>query len=337
MGIPGGVIPNVYPPFFALALAPLTRLGYDTAYDSWLVMNCILLACCMFVLERTANLGRAGRMVLRLAFLLSWPVGIALFQGQTSMLTLAALTTAYLALSAGREVPGGVALGLTLIKPQYVILFLLLLILQRKRRALFAFVATALALFAIPAILLGPAVDWHYAGTLAQAAHWGDQVGGFGPRYNRSFAGFLQLALPHRFAGTVTVVVDIATLALFAGRVLRKAPFDLLFALAVVTSLLISQHVLIHDLVLLLIPVAIALRYRRGRVLPLAVILSAMYGLIGIGFPLSIANDIQLPTLGMVALAAWLYLTGPRVSMDASPVFSASPAGALAGSAPNAL
>jgi hypothetical protein len=42
--VPNGLIPNVYPPFFAVALEPLTKLPYDFAFVLWLGLNCCLFA-----------------------------------------------------------------------------------------------------------------------------------------------------------------------------------------------------------------------------------------------------------------------------------------------------
>jgi hypothetical protein len=173
--------------------------------------------------------------------------------------------------------------------------------------------------------VLGPSIDGGYFHTLRLAAGWGKEVSGFAPVWNRSFAGFTGLVLPGFLASLVAVALDVVTLALFIRLALRRVPFDVLFGLAVVVALLTSQHVLIHDLSLLCIPVAVALRYRSigpGHLITL--LIAADIGVTA-GFPLALAVPVQLPTIVMVALAGWLYEAGRSAGREVSATMSTCP------------
>lgn len=314
--VPNGVVPNVYPPYFALLLAPLAALPYNVAYVVWLCLNCFLLAAGTFVFEPLARLGPRRALYVRFAFFCSLPVVVALLQGQTSCLTLALLALVYLALRSERDTLASGALAIAMIKPQYVLPFLLLLLIQRRWRALASFAVASLLLLALPAAILGLSVDAQYLDTLRHAAGWGSNMGGFAPVWNRSFAGFAQLLLPQPASTVVTGVLDLAALALFIRALLRGARLDLAFGLALVVALLVSQHVLIHDLTLLIIPVAIALEYRAVGPRHLVLLLVAVYVLVTVGFGLALFTPVQSATVGMTALGVWLYVAIGREAAD---------------------
>jgi len=318
--VPGGFIPNVYPPFFAVALAPLADLPYSISFISWLLLNCIALGLSLLYLERYARLGRRGVILFRAAALASLPVVVASLLGQVSFLMLGLLCISMHALRTDRDRIAGVALGLTLIKPQYAVAFLLVLVIQRRYHSLAAFVATAAVLFVGPIFVLGWSIDTSYIQTLAHAASWGSSVGGFTPSANRSLVGFTRLLFPAPIAAPLSIVLDLIALGVMGMAAVKSRSIELPFGIAVVVTLLVGQHVLIHDLTLLLIPAAIAWRFRAmapNGTLILGVIL---YLAIYVGFSTSITWHIQVPTIAMAVLGVWLFLIVLRGSSNHTPV-----------------
>jgi hypothetical protein len=304
--VPGGVIPNVYPPFFALLTAPLAALPYSTGYVFWLALNCVVFGAALaFALHSSELRGRA-RFGFGAIALLSLPALIALLQGQVSMVLLGLFVLTYRAARSGHDTVAGAALAFTLIKPQYVIPFLLLFALMRRSRILAAFGVTAALLVLAPLPILGAGVVGGYAHSLVDATHWGAQVGGFAPRWNRSFAGFTQLLFPSGVATSVALGLDILTLGLLVRIVRLRRSFELSFAACVVAALLISQHVLIHDLVLLLLPVTVLIANRRAAATPAVPLALAAYAAVAAGFWLAPVIHIQLATVAMCALGAAL-------------------------------
>lgn len=312
--VPGGLMPNVLPPFFAVAVAPLADLPYSLAYLAWLLLNCLLLGVSVFYLERYAHFGRTGKIVFRIAAFVSLPVIVALLLGQVSFLLLALLCLTLHAARSGMDRTAGVALGLTLIKPQYALPFLLVLVLQGRCRSFVAFVATACVVFLAPVTVLGWSTDVSYIQTLMHAVRWGNSVGGFSPGVNRSFGGFTQLLFPPSVATVVSIMLDLIALGAVVVAARKSRTIDAPFGLALVVALLASQHVLIHDLTLLLIPAAMAWRYRsiapRGTLLLGALVYFSLYA----GFNISLTRPIQVPTIAMTALAVWLFIIVVRAS-----------------------
>lgn len=308
--VPHGVIPNVYPPMFAVVLAPLAALPYTSAYVVWLVINCFLLGISVLQIERYARLELPHKMVFWVAAFSFVPVIVALLQGQFSIVLLALLAASLCSASEGREGFAGVALGITVLKPQYALAFLLVFLLQRRWRAIAAFCATAGALFLLSLPVVG---FWEYPAyvhTLVHATSWGAGMGGFSALANRSFAGFTQLLLPAPAARVATLGLDLLVLLVLAYSALRIRSVDIPFGLAVVVALLTGQHVLIHDLSLLLIPAAVSLRYQHDGPRRVAIVLGLIYGAVLVGFKPGLFGPLQLPTLAMCALAGWLVWLG---------------------------
>lgn len=93
------------------------------------------------------------------------------------------------------------------------------------------------------------------------------------------------------FAAPVATVLQwacsVAALAAVAVIARRCWPADLPFAGATVTALLVNPHVLVHDLSLLLIPAAIAVRHAGAQEPTLWLVLAAGYVVALAGIPLS--------------------------------------------------
>ncbi len=304
----------LYPPFVALALTPLAAVGYSAAYLLWFILNCLLLVGVLVALNRYVQLRRSGSVLLVVAGASFFPVFATLAQGQVSMVLLAILTASFLALRAQREGWAGALLALALIKPPYVLPFLLLLLMQGRWRALASFCAAAAALAVLPMAILGASINQDYLHLLRQAAGWHTTTGGFSPQANQNLAGFFQLLFAAPVATILQWAFSVATLAAVAVIAHRRRPVDLPFAGATVAALLVNPHVLVHDLSLLLIPAAIAIRHARAQGLTLWLLLTAGYVVALAGIPLSHWIPIQLSVLVMAALLLWLLQAGRRAA-----------------------
>lgn len=300
-------LPYVYPPYLALILAPLASLPYNVAYLLWLTINALVLSACMYALEQYARLEGRPAMLFRLACYSCLPVVVALLQGQTSVLVLGILTLSFFALRSGRETQVGAVIAFLLIKPPYLVPFLILLLAQRRWRALAASVLVASALLGIPVILFGPSILPSYGHMSVQAAGWHDNsVSGFDAPSNRAYLGFVQLLVPMHFQSAVTATLDAATLAALALFAWHQRRIDRQFALAVIAALLIAPHVLVHDLTLLAIPAAVVVRYRGVGPRHSTALLASVYAAIIVGFGLSYVAPIQLSVVAMLAMSFWI-------------------------------
>jgi hypothetical protein len=303
-----GVLPYIYPPCFAVGLAPLGFIGLVPAYGLWAALNALWLCLALVVVQRRARLGVLGSAVLWLGTLTFVPTFIGLLQGQVSFLLLALLGGTLLSLERRLDAPAGACLALAMIKPTYVLPCLVVLLARGRWRAIISFAGATVLLTLLPMLVGGTRINTDYVETLRRAMGWTTQFG-YGPEKTASLAGPLRDLLPPGPALAVLAVLTLAGLVLVAVVARRSPAMAAPFALAVVVGLLISPHVLIHDLVLLLIPVGVALQLRQAGPGWLPLTLGAVYAFGIFGLVLADYLHVQLIILVMCALAAWLALT----------------------------
>lgn len=306
-----GIMPFLYPPFVAMALAPLAALPLTAAFILWTVINIALFLVTLAALARYAGF-RGDSAVLFWALSLSFlPAFVAVTQGQTSMLLLAAFTAAILAMMRGHPVLAGLALSVGLVKPPYVVPFLLVLLVRRQWPALAAFVGFAAILVLVPTVLLGWGADTGYVDTMVKAAAWRNQLG-FAPEFNHSFEGFARLILGAPVSTVLTYGLDVAVLAVLGWYAYRSRELLPALALAAMVALLVSPHVLVHDLSFLLIPAALAVLWPSRRTFVLPLILSLGYVVTLVNLRFVSATHVQVSVIAMCAFGAYVLWNGGR-------------------------
>ena len=251
-----------HPPFEALLLAPLGGLHYDTAYFIWGALNVLVWLYLPYLLRPYAPWPHSDLTYLVL-WLLFPPLGIALYQGQSSLLLLLVFALAFVRLKQGREFTAGVWLGLGLFKFQFAIPLALIFLVRRKWNVIRGFMASAAAL----ALLSFVAVGWQglvgYVRLLLDVA---------GHPHDLSYGAAKDMATLQSFSNAVlgglltpaaihfTVAACSVALILYAARApLRTeaahARFDLFFATSILVALITGIHMFAHDLS----PLALAL------------------------------------------------------------------------------
>ena len=87
----------------------------------------------------------------------------------------------------------------------------------------------------------------------------------------------------------------------------RVQPIEVPLAVAVAISLLLSPHVLTHDLSLILVPLAVCWKYRAASIRRLPLVLVGAYALLVVGFFLSLFVPFQLDAgAGLIILSVLL-------------------------------
>jgi hypothetical protein len=145
-----------YPLYIALLIVPLGFFDLETAKNIWLTVSEIL-----FVLSIYLISGRRPRsrdfVLSTLACAVFVPTLIAFFDQQTSMFALFLVSLVYYGLQKDRHMLAGVALALSLVKPQTVALLLLVTLFQLRREGLVAFTVTIVLLLVVA---FGLMLDW---------------------------------------------------------------------------------------------------------------------------------------------------------------------------------
>ena len=275
---PEETLPYNHPPFELLLFLPLAALAYTPAFYLWTAISMACgLASAFLVGRELPQLQKIWQPMAYALVVCLFPFFMVILEGQDSALALLLVVAAWVALRRDADARGGFWLGLALFKFQ-VIVPLAFILAFRKPKLLKGFSVSAALLGVISLIMIRPAgvISYIYALTgMAQASSHGVSLKyGMDPRLIPNLRGLAygiasggSNSLSHAWAlGVVAVVGVISGLALvwvmrriIAAHADSTESFDLAFALAVLVSMLLSFHILAHDLVLLALPIAIVI------------------------------------------------------------------------------
>jgi len=269
-------------PFEALALAPLALLPYVWAYRAWTLLNILLIGLTAHVLRE--YLGNVQSLLLRVVWVLSAsiPLFVGLVQGQDSLLMLFLFALTFASLKNNREPRAGVMLALALFKAQYVLPFILIFFLKRRWKMVSAFLGVAVLLGLVSFSLIGwsGVTDWIHilrgqTAELPSVAASADKAILSAAMPN--LRGSLYAVLANRVSpAALSVLVGLGSLVLLVWGIRRwssnyrsgNRTFDLLFALNLVVTLMVSYYEFIHDLVLVALPILLVFSYFETSPLP---------------------------------------------------------------------
>lgn len=257
----GGLV-FLNPPFVAGMFQPLTRLAYNDAQAVWFALNAIaLFAAICALLPELRRLPRLWAAVFVLAALASFPVFWSFLYGQISSFVLLSWALFYRLTKDRHDLPAGLALAATLIKPHLAIAPLTCLLATSRWRVLSAFAVGAGLLVAASVALVGPHITFvGYPQFLLGSLRWQREYG-VDRAHMYGWASFFPSVLHMSRAAALSLagVASAATLlaAVWVSR--RHEGARPLLGLAI-ASILISPHMHAQDLQILLLPVLVASR-----------------------------------------------------------------------------
>jgi arabinofuranan 3-O-arabinosyltransferase len=245
-----------YPPTFLFVAAALAMLPFVVAAIVSLVATLAA-----YVTAMAGILGRTGILVA-----LGFPAALwNVTAGQNGFLT-AALIGGTLGLLERRPTLAGVCLGLLTYKPQFGLLFPLILIADRRWMTMAVAAAVAVALAALSWLAFGSASWDAFAHWLPITSHEILGVGraDFGRLQSlfglvRSHGGSEQLAWAVQAVGSLAVAAGITLLWR------SPAPYELKAAALAAGTLAVTPYVYMYDLVVLAVAVAFLIRYALER------------------------------------------------------------------------
>jgi hypothetical protein len=263
-----------HPPFEALLLAPLAALPYRTAYLIWGLANALIWLVLPYIVRPYAPVPNDTLGYLTLWFLFT-PLGVTLYQGQSSLLLLLLYLITFINLKRGSDVTAGLCLGLGLFKFQFVLPFVLIFFLRRKWRFLAGFLLTATVLGLLSLIAVGWQGVLRYIQLLLKVgSNPGNLSYGSAPDMG-TLQGLIYAILGHRVsAGVVNSIVAAISMVLilftawcWRQRDRRRADtsFDLMFAGALAVSLVTGLHMHTHDFSPLLLALFLVAAHFPGR------------------------------------------------------------------------
>jgi alpha-1,2-mannosyltransferase len=275
-GTQAWVVAYIYPPFFALLLAPLTPLGLVAAGRIWLlVVHLAFLLALGLTLRAHPELSRTGRRLFLVAAFSFMPVYLNVKFQQVATVWLLLLVATMLAALRRRDSAGGFLLALAAsLKVSPVFLLPLFFRLGRRRLA----VAGGLMLTAVTAItVLASPGSWQFFTLVLPriglgTANWDNgSVDGLVSRvveYAPGIAGSATQPLARLVIGLAVVAVIGWTLWSSRGGADPAWTLRLGFAALVTALLIVSSVTWQHHLVTLLLPIATAIAWLTARRAP---------------------------------------------------------------------
>ncbi|QCP54966.1 DUF2029 domain-containing protein [Trinickia violacea] len=250
----GGGAKWPYPPTFLLPLIPLGLLPFSVALASFSAVGIALYACV---------LTRAARGLARPNFLIAaaFPgIPVALAAGQNSLLTVAAAGSALWLLEAN-SVLAAVCIATLAIKPQFAVLFPLVLICSRQWRTLVASAACCVAFVGLSAAVLGLDAWTAFISYLPKfnqvtVVHGTHLWNGMPTLFAASRLAGLSVGAAYAVHVLVVVPAVVATAYLW----LRPARFELRATALTVTTLLVQPYLMFYDLAWLALPILFLMR-----------------------------------------------------------------------------
>jgi Glycosyltransferase family 87 len=245
-----------HPPFEALALSPFARLPYRTAYLVWSLGNAAVWLTLPWLLRQYLIAPRETLGYLALWFLFA-PLGVALYQGQSSLLLLLLFALTFIALKQGRDLNAGIYLALGLFKFQFVLPFATIFLIRRKWRFLVGFFLVAVALALLSFIAVGWQGVLSYAHLLLTAGSRPANES-YGSAVDMpTLQGFVYAILGQRLGmnklGFAVAALSIL-LIVFTGWKWKKedehnagGAHNLMFAASIAVALMTGFHMFTHD------------------------------------------------------------------------------------------
>jgi len=241
-----------HPPFEALALAPLAAFPFRISFLIWGLLNTALVLVLMVWLRRFLiwPAEDLGYLALWLSFA---PLIVALYQGQSSILVLAAFAISFVQLKNEKPLLAGAVFGVALLKFQFALPMALIFLIRKQWRFVAGLAGTAVALF----LLSVAAVGWHgmisYVQFLARIGSNPHDVS-YGSAVDMPTLHGLVYAIggSQLSAILLSVLVALLSIALLGWiatrwKTLEEKGADPIFAAGIGGSLLSGAHMFTHD------------------------------------------------------------------------------------------
>ncbi len=266
--------PYIYPPLFAIAVAPLFVLPFETAKVVWLSLNVASLLGAVALLLNVLRPLPVSRLltctiVVTGLLVATRPVRVAFAVGQVDVMLTFLVVLALAAFVRHRDARAGVALGLAIAVKPFLGLLALFWLWKGAWRAAMVSWALAVVLIVGPLFVLGfgTTVDWMNAMAYVSSPAYATSPA------NQSPSGFLLRSFTaNPFTESIIdapVLVPVLRAALIVGvmavlvrlvsrsRALAPPTLALEFGLAVVAMLLVSPQAQTNHFVILLVPLMV--------------------------------------------------------------------------------
>ena len=251
-------------PWFFLLMAPFAQYRLEIAYVLWTLFSLVIGLSGLVLLRKYARQGSIGDIAkFTISVCASYPALSAIRDGQNSWLLEGLMAFFCLFWFRQRDIACGIMLGLTCIKPQYL-LFLVVPVLAMLRFKVLVCAGITVAVFVLLSTLVfvWPTVI-SYPSVLSIAEKISPEVL---PTWMASIRGPLSLLLPRDLAFQISsIVMLLAAVFLF---VLWRRVYDgsfgnqrMVMAITIVIALITSAHTHVYDLTILAVAAALTVEF----------------------------------------------------------------------------
>lgn len=289
-----GPLRYIHPPFEALLFVPFALFPYRTAFVLWDLANLGMLFAVATSLRATLLPNRGIHIKdVALGLLAFFPIFANFFQGQDAILLLLLVALAFQAMKRRADFLAGCWMALGLFRFQLVIPLVLVLALWNRRRIALGFILAAAVLVLVSAAVVGWECMLRYPGYLrlwASIPGSGRTPPSLLPSLLGLVTGWPGLDRIHWLVAIVLILSGGLVILVARMKNLAQDPrfFNLCFACAILTSVLVGYNTSTYDLALLVLPLAVMLgeqltgRMRADLMLPIVpLLISPFWFLIG--------------------------------------------------------
>jgi len=244
--------PPVYPPHAALLFAPFSAVSFRQAMLLWSAITIALFWVIVRSTWRPLAASLPDSMFVFAAAAAFPPFWNLVLYGQISILVLAAFWAGWMALDRQRPFVAGLAFGLLLIKPQFAVPLVVVVLVCREWAMMLGAVTSIAVQLGTVAVVLGVRVLAAYAAFVPVMLHHADLLEAK-PFQSHSLRALTRLA-PAAIALPLWVVLVAAVLAALVKVWTSGAPLRVRVGVLILASVLVNPHLIVYDAVVLALP-----------------------------------------------------------------------------------
>jgi arabinofuranan 3-O-arabinosyltransferase len=243
---------SVYPPMAALFFRPLTAFPYLIAVWLWAILTLVGYGLTVFLVWRRHRPALPDGRFVALAAAAFPPAWNLVLYGQTTVIPLLACTLAWLALGRQRSFAAGAAIGILAVKPQFGLVFAVVLLAGGNWRVIAGVLTSVAAQLLLVLLTMGSQALLRYSQTLQQLRETQQQLEPFPYRMHSLRVLTDQLPGSIGVIAWLALVVVILTASIVVWR--SKASLDLRFSTVITATVLVSPHLFVYDAAVMVIP-----------------------------------------------------------------------------------
>lgn len=265
-----GVLPFNYPPYVAILFVPFSHLSLTTAYYLWLFFQIILIGILIkSLIIISGSWEPIERNYLIVASLAMSYLLVTLLLGAFSLLMLIGIFQFYLSFKYGHYIKAGLWLSILALKPQILVVPLIIVLSNNQWRTLIVSMVAGLFLFTSTGLLLGWNIWIDFLERLTISSTYYDRFGIY-PSTMHNIKGMLTSI----FGGNQANIINSISFAAFilmlflvfllwrGNRDPNLSEYDLIFSLSMSLGILFSPHLNPQDSLLLIAPLAVFLNFQ---------------------------------------------------------------------------